>query len=378
MRAAKLRVGVVGLGAIGSAAVFHLARRGAEVVGLEQFGPAHELGSSHGESRIIRQAYFEDPCYVPLVLRAYELWQELERDSGESILTTTGGLMIGSPETDLVSGALASAEQWGLQYELLTAGEIHSRFPAIDLESNQVGVFEAQAGYLAPELAVMTHLRRAASLGAHLSFGEAVLGWEEMPQGIHVRTIAGSYWVDRLVLAGGAWTTGLLNGWELPLQVERQVMGWFAPSDVFAFDPMRFPIYLFQQEEGHVYYGFPSLDGLTVKGARHHGGEITTPERLQRSPDRDELAALRTQLGEVIPGLRRAEIVRAKVCMYTDTPDLNFAIGLYPESSRVAVGCGFSGHGFKFSPVLGEILADLVETGTTAHSIDPLSAARFG
>jgi len=362
---------------MGAAAAFHLARRGVSVLGLEAFGPAHDLGSSHGESRIIRQAYYEDPCYVPLVLHAYRLWRELEQLCGETLLTVTGGLMIGEPGSAVIAGSLASARQWGLPHQLLTSSEIRRRFPAFAPATDQVGVFEPEAGYLFPELAILAHLRQAARLGAQLHFGQVVLGWEEAPGGILVSTTSGTELVDRLVLAAGAWTATLLNGWELPLLVERQVMGWLGPSEIAPFLPAQFPIYLFEQPDGQAYYGFPSLDGRTVKAARHHSGEITTADQLRREPELVELNCLRDQLGEMMPALREAEVLRAKVCMYTDTPDLNFAIGLHPRSSRVAVGCGFSGHGFKFSAVVGEILADLAELGATQHPIEPLSPLRF-
>lgn len=372
-----MRVAVIGLGAMGSAAALHLARRGADVTGFEQFGPAHDRGSSHGESRIIRKAYYEDPCYVPLILRAYELWRELEQESGETLLTVTGGLMIGRPDSAVVAGALASAQQWGLRHQLLNSKEIHQRFVAFTPGPEEVGVFEPDAGVLLPELAVLCHLRQAARHGAQLHFGERVEGWDEASGEIVMKTSAGTYRVDRLVVAAGPWTSRLLGGWGLPLRVERQVMGWFRPMEIRNFEPANFPVYLFEEPGGEAYYGFPTLDGESVKAARHHGGETTTPDELRRLSDDPELVRLRDHLGAMLPPLRGAEVIRARVCMYTDTPDLNFAIGLLPGPAAVAVACGFSGHGFKFSPAVGEVLADLVELGETRHPIAPLSLARF-
>lgn len=372
-----MRVAVIGLGAMGSAAALHLARRGADVTGFEQFGPAHDRGSSHGESRIIRKAYYEDPCYVPLILRAYELWRELEQESGETLLTVTGGLMIGRPDSAVVAGALASAQQWGLRHQLLSSKEIHQRFVAFTPGPEEVGVFEPDAGVLQPELTVLCHLRQAARHGAQLHFGERVDGWDEASGEIVMKTSAGTYRVDRLVVAAGPWTSRLLGGWGLPLRVERQVMGWFRPVEIRNFEPANFPVYLFEEPGGEAYYGFPTLDGESVKAARHHGGETTTPDELRRLPDDAELVRLRDHLGAMLPPLRGAEVIRARVCMYTDTPDLNFAIGLLPGPAAVAVACGFSGHGFKFSPAVGEVLADLVELGETRHPIAPLSLARF-
>jgi sarcosine oxidase len=347
------------------------------VVGFEAYGPAHDLGSSHGESRIIRQAYWEDLCYVPLLLDSYRLWRELEALSGESLVRITGGMMIGRPEGDVVAGTLASARHWDLPHRILTAAEVHAEFPAFDLAPDEVAVLEPEAGVLAPELAILTHLRQAARLGANLHFGEAALGWEPSDGKVMVRTAVDTYKVDRLVLSAGAWSSELLNGWDLPLEVERQFMVWFSPPKVDIFSPSRFPIYLIEEPNGDVFYGFPAMDGRTVKAAQHHGGEMTTPAGLRREAGKPEVLSLRRHLARTIPSLSTAEIVRTKVCMYTDTPDLHFVIGLHPECAQVAVACGFSGHGFKFSSVVGEILADLAESGGTAHPIGRFSPERF-
>ena len=375
---ARLRVGIVGLGAMGSAGAFHLARRGAEVVGFDGYGPAHDLGSSHGESRIIRQAYYEDPCYVPLVLDSYRLWRDLEVLTGERLLRVTGGLMIGLPDGEVVRGSLESARQWGLSHRLLGPDEVRSEFPAFDLLAAEVALFEPEAGVLAPELAILSHLRQAALRGAQLHFGEPVQGWDRVQHQLRVRTSTSTYMVDRLVLAAGAWTPRLLQDWALPLRVERQVQAWFTPLSPGLFSPSRFPIYLHEEEDGSAFYGFPSLDGSTVKAAQHHGGEEISPDEPRRDALDTEALLVLEHLGRLIPGLVGAGLARTKVCMYTDTPDFNFAVGLHPACELVSVACGFSGHGFKFSPVIGEILADLAESGATGHPIGPLSPLRFG
>jgi sarcosine oxidase len=375
---AKLRVGIVGLGAMGSSAAFHLAQRGAEVVGFDGYGPAHDRGSSHGESRIIRQAYYEDPCYVPLVLDSYRLWRELEVLSGESLLRVTGGLMIGLSDGEVVRGALESARQWGLPHRVLGSAEVRSEFPAFQLLADEVAVFEPEAGVLAPELAILSHLRQAALHGAQLHFGEPVERWDHAHGQVRVSTSTSTYAVDRLVLAAGAWTPRLLQDWALPLMVERQVQAWFTPHSPGLFSPSRFPIYLHEEEAGSAFYGFPSLDGSTVKAAQHHGGEEISPDEPRRELHKEEALMVLEHVGRLIPGLKGAGLARTKVCMYTDTPDFNFAIGLHPACELVSVACGFSGHGFKFSPVIGEILADLAESGATGHPIGPLSPLRFG
>jgi sarcosine oxidase len=363
---------------MGSAAAFQLARRGAVVVGLEAFGPAHDRGSSHGESRIIRKAYFEDSAYVPLVLRAYQLWRDLEASSGQRLLELTGGVMIGPPDGEIVSGSLQSAVRWDLPHRILTAFELHAEFPVFHPAPDQVGLVEPDAGVLAPELAVLSHLRLAASLGAELHFGERVLAWDDRQASIVVRTETGQYEADRLVLTAGAWSQGLLPGLEMPLQPERQVMVWFAPTDIARFTAPSCPIFLLEQGDGSHFYGVPTRDGQTAKAARHHGGELTTAAGLRQEIEDSDVGNVREGLADMLPELAAAPLARAVACLYTNTPDLNFVIGPHPRSERVTVAAGFSGHGFKFSPVVGEILADLAESGQTTLPIGVFSPARFG
>lgn len=377
MSRARLRVVVLGLGAMGAAAAFHLASRGATVIGLETFGPAHDRGSSHGESRIIRQAYFEDPCYVPLVLRAYQLWREMEIISRDRLLEQTGGVMIGPPSGELVRGSMESARQWDIPHRVLSATEVTDAFPALHPDPDHVGLVEAEAGVLAPELAILAHLRQATSQGAELHFGERALDWAASDGKVVVGTATRSYTADRLVLTAGAWSGALLGPPELPLQVERQVMVWFSPANAGSFSPPRCPIYLLERTDGSQYYGIPTRDGRTAKAARHHGGEITTAEGIRREVSESDVSAVRAGLGETVPDLAQAPLARAAACLYTNTPDLKFVIGVHPVHPRVAVAAGFSGHGFKFAPVVGEILADLTERGETAHPIAAFAPGRF-
>lgn len=377
MSRARLRVVIIGLGAMGSAAAYHLASRGATVTGLETFGPAHDRGSSHGESRIIRQAYFEDPGYVPLVLRAYQLWQELEDRSPGRLLERTGGVMIGPPDGELVQGSISSARRWGIPHRLLSATELGDAFPALHPGPGQVGVVEPEAGVLAPELAILAHLRQAEALGAQLHFGEPALDWAASEAEVVVRTASGTYAADRLIVTAGPWSGQLLGDSLLPLQVERQVMVWFAPGDIRAFTAPRCPVYLLELSDGSQYYGLPTRDGRTAKAARHHGGEATTANGLRREISRADVDAVREGLAETVPDLAQAPVTRSAACLYTNTPDLNFVIGTHPALPRVGIAAGFSGHGFKFSPVVGEILADLAQTGATAHEIVAFAPGRF-
>jgi sarcosine oxidase len=370
---------VVGLGGMGSATAYQLAGRGKRVLGLEKFHPAHDRGSSHGRSRIIRQAYFEDPAYVPLLLRAYELWERLERETGQELMTLTGGLMIGRRESVLVSGSVRSAEEHGLSYELLDAEGIRERFPRFSPDSGTVALYEEKAGFVRPEESVRAHLERAGSLGADLRFEEPILSWEASGDGVRVETQGGSYEAERLVITPGAWAPQLLADLGLPLEVERQVMYWFEPKNGREpFLPDRFPIFIWEPDDGNWFYGFPIQDRERgVKAAFYRaGGATTTPETVDREVRDEEMDFIRAYLAEYVPDLA-SRCLDARVCMYTNTPDLHFVISLHPELEQVAVACGFSGHGYKFCSVVGEILADLAAEGSTRHPIDLFAPARL-
>ena len=370
---------VAGLGGMGSATAYQLAGRGKRVLGLEKFHPAHDRGSSHGRSRIIRQAYFEDPAYVPLLLRAYELWERLERDTDQELMTLTGGLMIGRRESELVSGSVRSAEEHGLPYELLDADEIRERFPPFSPDPGTVALYEKKAGFVRPEETVRAHLDRADALGADLRFEEPILSWEALGNGVRVETPEGSYEAERLVITPGAWAPQVLGDLGLPLEVERQVMYWFEPKNGREpFLPDRFPIYIWEPDDGNWFYGFPVQDDERgVKAALYRAGGVpTTPETIDREVHDEEIDFLRAYLAEYVPDLA-GRCLDARVCMYTNTPDLHFVISLHPELEQVAIACGFSGHGYKFCSVVGEILADLATEGSTRHPIDLFSPARL-
>ncbi|WP_432985532.1 N-methyl-L-tryptophan oxidase [Dactylosporangium sp. CA-233914] len=367
---------VAGLGGMGSSAAHHLAARGHKVLGLERFGAAHEQGSSHGGSRITRQTYFEGADYVPLVLRSYELWQRLERDSGQRLLTITGGLMMGAPGRTTVAGSRASAEQWGLPHEMLDAGAVSRRFPLFTPRDDEVALFEPNAGVLRPEAAVEANLALAARHGADLRFHEPVDAWAEHAGHVSVRTASGTYEAGQLVVCPGAWAPQLLPDLGVPLVVERQVQFWFRPEgDVRDFE--RLPIFIWEGPEGLQVYGFPALDGPEggVKVAFYRRGEVTTPQTIDRGIRDEEIAFIADYLRTRVPRAAKT-FIRAKTCLYTNTPDEHFVIARHPGLRRVTIACGFSGHGFKFTPVVGEILADLATTGATAHPItlfDPRS-----
>jgi sarcosine oxidase len=352
-------VAIVGLGAMGSAAAFELSRRGVDVIGFDRFTPPHTFGSSHGDTRIIREAYFEHPVYVPMVQRAFELWRDLERLSGTALLQQTGGLMIGAPASALVAGALRSAQLHGLQHELLLAREIRARFPVLNPEPHMVGVWEPRAGVLSPEACVGAQLEQARRCGASLRFEEPVSRWQPTDGQMSVFTGLGHYRARHLIISAGAWANALMPE-RLPFRVERQALHWFAPeSDADAFKPERCPIHLWQFDGERFFYGFPDM-GAGVKLAFHHGGDITTADDVRRGVTTNEVQDVRAAAQRFVPAAGQ-RCVASAVCLYTNTPDEHFWIDRHPAHANVLVASPCSGHGFKFAPVIGEILADLVQ-----------------
>ncbi len=367
---------VVGLGGMGSAAAYRLAQRGQRVLGVDQFAPVHNRGSSHGGSRITRQAYLEGPEYVPLLLRAHELWDGLERDSGRRLFTRCGGIVVGTAESRTITGSTASARAFGIPHELLDAAEIRRRFPTMAPAPGEVALYEPGAGLVSPEGSVAAHLQLAARCGAELHHEEKVFTWSTTAGGVRVGTSHHYYTAGRLVLCPGAWAGELLRGFGIAFTVRRQVQYWFAPSG--GIGPFReHPVYIWEGD-GYTFYGFPAhnapADG--VKVAFHSGGRTCTPDGIDRAVSGDEVHEIASVVKRHLPTLPGA-FLRAATCMYTDTADESFVLAPHPAEERVVLACGFSGHGFKFAPVVGEILADLVVDGATAHPIARFDPARL-
>lgn len=364
----SLDVIIAGLGAMGGAAAYHLARRGARVAGFDRFAPPHTLGSSHGKSRIIREAYFEDPAYVPIVQRAYQLWDELEGESGATLLLRTGGLMIGRPESDLVAGARLSAARHALEHEVLSAEEVTHRFPCLNPEAGMIAVYEPRAGILFPEACVRAHLELARSRGARIHTLEPVMSWTADGTGVSVTTERAIYHAGSLVISAGAWAGRLLADLEPPLTVERQVQFWFEPVREHAsFSAARCPVHLWQLDDRQLAYGFPDL-GDGVKVARHHGGVSVSPDGLKREIDADEIAQMRGMVRRFLPNAD-GDFRSAAVCLYTNTPDGHFWIDRHPAHANVLIVSPCSGHGFKFASAIGEIVADLATRRTASFDL---------
>jgi sarcosine oxidase len=366
---------VVGLGAMGSAALFQLSRRGLRVLGLEAFEPGHRLGSSHGESRVIRLAYFEHPSYVPLLRRAYTLWSELEQESGRDLLTLTGGLMLGLPDSELVSGARASAELHGLEHEVLTPEEVRHRYPAFTPADTDVALWEPQSGYLRPERCIETFVDLARRRGAQTRYSEPVRSWSADANGVEVVTAVDTLRAQSVVFACGARMTSVLGERIPPVVAERAVLFWLQPEQPELFQNL--PIYLWDTPDGQTFYGFPHVDLPGAKVAMHHTGELCDPDAVDRTVNAHDESRLRNAIGSRLPMLN-GPVMDSLVCLYENSPDHHFMIDRLPDQPNVVYAAGFSGHGFKFASVVGEILADLVTRGEATPDADFLRAQRFG
>jgi sarcosine oxidase len=381
---------ILGCGGVGSAALMQLARRGVRVLGLDRFPPAHNRGSSHGRTRMIRQAYFEHPDYVPLVLRAYELWAELEAATGRKLYEETGLLEVGPPTAAggvVVPGVLASARLHGLAVDELTAAECERRFPGFRVPESMVGVFERRAGFLHVEASVQAHLDEAVRAGAELRCEEAVRSWHAVPATsgtaahVVVETERGRYEAARLVITAGAWAGEMLRDLGVPLVVRRKPQYWFRESAAsmeagdFRLDRGA-PAFLYELPDG-VFYGFPVFGPEGLKCAEHSGGRVlANPLENPAAIDEQDLARVRTFLAAQLPGIT-GELVDHAPCMYTMSPDENFIVDRHPTHASVVFAAGLSGHGFKFTSVLGEALADLALEGTGRRSIVVVSNFRF-
>lgn len=366
---------VLGVGGMGSAAVFEFARRGRRVLGLEQFYLGHDRGSSHGHTRVIRQAYYEHPAYVPLARRAYERWYDLEQRTGRHLFTECGCLTIGPPGGELAEGVRRSANEHRLPVEELTGPEISRRFPAMAFDEGYVGVLEQHAGFLAVEECVRAHIDSAVSLGADVRGEEPALEWKVDGSGVEVRTAKGTYRAAKLVVTAGAWATKLLADIGVPLTVMRQVMLWFAPLDATLFRRDRMPVYIAETPEG-AFYGTPAIDPRGHKAARHYGApELPSPDGVDWSIHDADEPPVRAFVRKHLPagnGPRTA----GQVCQYTLTPNRHFVIDVHPHHPQIVLAAGFSGHGFKFASAVGEILADLTEHGQTALPIEMFRQCR--
>jgi sarcosine oxidase len=360
---------IVGIGGMGSAAAWQLARRGRRVLGLERFDIPHAMGSSHGVTRIIRLPYYEHPAYVPLLRRAFELWREIEKIAKEELLVVTGSIDAGPEGGGLFHGALASARLHDLPHEILTGSAVNDRFPGYRLPAHVRAVFQPEGGFIGSERAIVAHVRAAQAAGADIRARERVLGWEAPGGGaVEVTTDKGRYAAANLILTAGAWMGELAAPLRTLAVPERQVLAWLHPKRPELFAPDRFPVFNLEVEEGR-YYGLPVYQVPGFKfGRYHHRGETAPADAIRRDIDAEDERLLR-QFGErYFPdGCGASMALRA--CVFTNTPDEHFIIDRHPEHPQVILASPCSGHGYKFCSVIGEILADLAAEGATRHDI---------
>ena len=366
---------VLGLGVMGASAVHQLAGRGVRVLGLDANQRGHVLGSSHGRSRIIREAYYEAAEYVPLVQRAFIQWRELEEETGLDLLLMTGCLNIGRPGTQVVDGVIASARRHGLPSEVLPSDAMRSRFPAFALPESHVGVYQPTAGVLNADACVGALVDASVARGATIRHGELVNNWEPDGDGVIVRTPSGTIRAQKLVITAGPWSASVLADLGLPLQAVRQYVVHFDPQAPERFSPPGFPAFIWDVAEGEV-YGIPYLPGSGFKVGGHDPGEPCTPETARRTVTAEEIENVRSIFERCLPGCATT-MSMAATCLYTVTPDRHFIIDRHPEHPQVSYAAGFSGHGFKFGPTIGEVLADLAIEGSSRHDVAFLRAARF-
>ncbi len=368
---------VIGVGAMGSATVFELARRGKTVLGLEQFDIPNDQGSSHGVNRIIRLAYYEHPSYVPLLRRSYELWADIESMVEEKLLYTTGSIDTDAESGEVFTGSLESCQIHDIPHEVLSAAETNKRFPGYRLPEGHFSLFQKDGGFLLSERAVVAYVNQAMALGAEVHAREAVNDWEITGSGsLRVTTTRDVYEAESLVITAGAWSEKLMPALIGQAVAERQVLAWLQPDDPAVFAPERFPVFNAMFEEGR-YYGFPvfGIPGFKI-GRYHHLDEETDADELVRTVTADDEAILRSAVERYFPGAN-GPVMTMKTCMFTNSPDEHFIIGSPPGTPQVSFAAGFSGHGFKFASVVGEIMADLSTRQSTDHDISMFDPARF-
>lgn len=374
---------VVGLGAMGSAAAFQLARRGAAVLGIDRFAPPHEHGSSHGETRITRQAIGEGEVYVPLVLRAHEIWREIEAETGDELFVACGGLVLSGARSShpkkagFLDATVAAAERYGIAHEVLSASEIAARFPQFVLEGDERGYFEPGAGFVYPERCIAAQLELARTAGARLRTNETVLTVAPSGSGVRVETDKGSYEAGHVILAAGAWNPGLAGESLSHMSLHRQVLTWYDVEDAAAYAPDRFPVFISMHgSEGEQSYGFPIPPGTNgIKVATEtYETTLASPDEMNREIAPSEIERIyRTHVAGRFRGVTD-RCVGAATCFYTLAPDSRFVIDAHPDSERLTVVSACSGHGFKHSAAIGEALAERALEGASHLDLAPFKA----
>jgi sarcosine oxidase len=370
------QIAVIGLGATGSAALYQLTRRGVRAIGIERFDLGHAFGSSHGLTRIIRLAHFENAAYGPLMRRAYALWRELESVAGTKLIFTTGIAELGPADGELIRGTLAGASRYGIPHEAMDAAALMRRYPSFRLPNDFVAVLQADGGYIAAAAALNANIRAATTAGAVVRTNETVIAIEPSANRVRIKTDCDEIEADGAIVAAGPWLHRLLPELHLPLHVTRQAVGWFEPDDASLFSAERFPVFILETQHG-LHYGFPAFGEMGVKIAKHHHLEqIVDADAYDRTVSTTDEAAIRAPLAEYLPAAN-GRLLHAETCLYTMTPDETFIVDHMPGFPHVVIASPCSGHGFKFSPVVGEIVADLITRGASEHDIRQFQLQRL-
>lgn len=375
---------VIGVGSMGSATCYYLSKRGFKVLGLEQFDISHEFGSHAGQSRIIRKAYFEHPDYVPLLERAYENWKALEKENGEQLYFKTGLLYAGTSNNEIIKGVKQSAALYNIELEKLNLVDAAKRFPQFKFPGGFEVLFEPEAGFIPPEKAIRLYASQAEKAGATIHTNKKVIEWKKEGEFVIVKTDKNTYRCNKLIITAGAWAGKMISGFMNKIKVTRQFVAWIKTKNDKAFELNNFPCWMIGDDEKHgCYYGFPLLDTKMfgepagLKMAHHFPFQITDPDNVNRQTTEADIQNVKYCLDKYLPGVFDS-VLSTKICLYANSPDENFIIDKLPGfENNVSFACGFSGHGFKFASVVGEILADLAMRGKTSLPIEFLNAKRF-
>ena len=368
---------VMGVGGMGSATAYHLASRGVDTLGIERYDIPHTMGSSHGNTRIIRKAQYEHPAYVPLVNRSYELWRGLEDRTGRDLLHVTGGIDAGPEESQVFSGSLRSCKEHDIEHEVLSGSELNERFPGYDLPPEHCAVYQPDGGFLIPEQCIIGHVEAAQQAGAEIRAREPVSDYEPTKDGrVRVTTRKEVYEADRLVVTAGAWSQKLVPELAGLVEPVRQVLAWLQPTAPERFNPERFPVFVHATGESH-YYGFPVYDVPGFKfGKFNHLDRAVDPDEMEREPLPEDEKLLRDYAEQYFP-TGAGPTMKLSTCLFANSPDRHFILDRLPDSPQITVGAGFSGHGFKFASAIGEILAEISLDGETKQDISLFSLDRF-
>lgn len=367
---------IIGLGAMGSATSMFLSHNGIKVIGFDSYSPPHEFGSSLGHTRVIREAYHEGTTYVPIVQRAYEIWLEMNENSKVPIIETYGGLLIGRKTGD-IENALKSANKYDIPIKKMTNDEISQKFSVLNPPKEYIGLLESRGGAVFVENSINHMLNTALNNGSVHKYNERVVRWSKKSNYYLVETNLGNYKAEKLVFSSGAWITKLLPTLKLPIKIERQVLFWFSPrKNPDKFKSINMPNSGWDLDNGLSFYTMPNLENRGFKVAMHHNGEFVDPDTLIRESNDSDLKMVRDFLEEYIPD-GNGELIDSKVCMYTDTPDQDFLIDSHPDDENIIICSPCSGHGFKFTPAIGEICSSLIINNSTNFDLDKFSLERL-